>query len=228
MEWLKELIQQLIFGAIEVGGKTIAVLGGGVDYIYPKENKELYMKIIDSGGAIISEYPLGTEPDSEKFKQRNRLVSGLSLGVLIVEAEFRSGTSITARHAVEQGRDIYCIPSSRENRKGIGTNNLIKKGAKLVLEPKEILEKYNLKIKKQITIEELDKNNITNTFRLNNVKEEYKEIYKILTRPMSIDEICIETGLDVTDVYSKMLMMELEKLVTKSGNKYTICLKEER
>ena len=70
-------------------------------------NKEIYMKIIENGGAIVSEYPIGTEPDSEKFKQRNRIVSGLSLGVLVVEAEFRSGTSITARHAIEQGKELF-------------------------------------------------------------------------------------------------------------------------
>ena len=215
-------MQQPTLGVIEVGGKTIAVLGCGVDYIYPKENKEIYMKIIESGGAIISEYPLGTKPDSEKFKQRNRIVSGLSLGVLVVEAEFRSGTSITARHAIEQGKEIFCIPSSRENRKGVGTNNLIKKGASLVLEPSEILEKFNSKVKKQITIEELDKQSRITTFRLNNIKEEYRPIYEILNKPMSVNEISIKTGIDITDIYSKMLMMELEKLVTKVGNKYVI------
>ena len=215
-------MQRPTLGVIEVGGKTIAVLGCGVDYIYPKENKEIYMKIIENGGAIVSEYPMGTEPDSEKFKQRNRIVSGLSLGVLVVEAEFRSGTSITARHAIEQGKEIFCIPSSRENRKGVGTNNLIKKGATLVLEPNEILEKFNSKIKKQITIEELDKQSRITTFRLNNIKEEYRPIYEILNKPMSVNEISLETGIDITDIYSKMLMMELEKLVTKVGNKYVI------
>ena len=215
-------MQQHILGVIEVGGKTIAVLGCGVDNIYPKENKEIYMKIIENGGAIVSEYPMGTKPDSEKFKQRNRIVSGLSLGVLVVEAEFRSGTSITARHAIEQGKEIFCIPSSRENRKGVGTNNLIKKGATLVLEPSEILEKFNSKIKKQITIEELDKQSRVTAFRLNGIKEEYRPIYEILNKPMSVNEISIETGIDLTDVYSKMLMMELEKLVTKVGNKYVI------
>ena len=215
-------MQQHILGVIEVGGKTIAVLGCGVDNIYPKENKEIYMKIIENGGAIVSEYPMGTKPDSEKFKQRNRIVSGLSLGVLVVEAEFRSGTSITARHAIEQGKEIFCIPSSRENRKGVGTNNLIKKGATLVLEPNEILEKFNSKIKKQITIEELDKQSRVTAFRLNGIKEEYRPIYEILNKPMSVNEISIETGIDLTDVYSKMLMMELEKLVTKVGNKYVI------
>ncbi len=215
-------MQQHILGVIEVGGKTIAVLGCGVDNIYPKENKEIYMKIIENGGAIVSEYPMGTKPDSEKFKQRNRIVSGLSLGVLVVEAEFRSGTSITAKHAIEQGKEIFCIPSSRENRKGVGTNNLIKKGATLVLEPSEILEKFNSKIKKQITIEELDKQSRVTAFRLNGIKEEYRPIYEILNKPMSVNEISIETGIDLTDVYSKMLMMELEKLVTKVGNKYVI------
>lgn len=100
-------------------GKTIAVLGNGPKYIFPSSNEKIYRKILETGGLIISEYPDKEEPVSEHFRQRNRIVSGLSLGVLIVEAEVVSGTSITARFAREQKKDIFCIPSSINNNKGI-------------------------------------------------------------------------------------------------------------
>lgn len=105
-------------GVLKVKGKTIAVLGNGPKYIYPPENKEIYQKILAEGGAIISEYPEDTPPDSDKFRKRNRIVSGLSMGILIVEAAYRSGTSITARYAKEQGKEVYCIPNAIENKKG--------------------------------------------------------------------------------------------------------------
>lgn len=203
-------------------GKTIAVLGCGADYIYPKENKEIYNKIIENGGAIVSEYKEGTRPDSEKFKQRNRIVSGLSLGVLIVEAEARSGTSITARFAREEGKFVFCIPNSINNRKGIGTNTLIKKGATLVQMPSEIMEKYGTSETRNITIEELDKKNKITPIKLNQVPEEYRDIYEILYEPLSINEISIKTKLNITEVYSKLFLMELEGLVKRQGSKYII------
>ncbi len=120
-------MQVHIYGAMEAKGKTIAVLGCGVDYIYPKENINVYRKILETEGVIVSEYPPGMTPDSEKFRKRNRIVSGLSLGILIVEAEERSGTSITARYAKEQGKLVFCIPSSIKNRKGIRNKCINKK-----------------------------------------------------------------------------------------------------
>ncbi len=203
-------------------GKTIAVLGCGVDYIYPIENKEIYEKIIENGGAIISEYSEGTKPDSDKFRNRNRIVSGLSLGVLIVEAEKRSGTSITARYAREQGKDVFCIPSSLENSKGVGTNNQIKKGAKLVQCPKDITKLYGRNSGKQITIEEIEESNKQKNINLDEVPEEYREIYKLLYEPLNVNEISIKTKMDVTEIYSILFMMELEGLVKKHENKYVI------
>jgi len=106
--------------------------GSGVDYIYPKENEEIYKKIIKSGGTIVSEYPEGVIPETENFRQRNRIVSGLSLGVLIIEArQVRSGTSITAKYAREQKRDIFCIPNSIENKKGIRNQYINTKRCKI-------------------------------------------------------------------------------------------------
>ena len=119
-------------------GKTIAVLGNGIDMIYPKENKYLAEEIIKSGGAIISEYPIGTKPLKMNFPARNRIVSGLSNAVLVIEAKERSGTLITVDFALEQGRDVYVVPGNINEINSVGTNNLIKEGAKIVTNYKEI------------------------------------------------------------------------------------------
>lgn len=120
-------------------GKTIAVVGNGLDTIYPSENKELADKIIESGGAIISEYPLGTKPDKMNFPARNRIISGISDGVIVVEAKERSGTLITVDFALEQGRDVFVVPGNINSINSVGTNDLIKQGAKLVTTYKDII-----------------------------------------------------------------------------------------
>ncbi len=113
-------------------GKTIAVLGNGLDTIYPKENEYLAKKIIEKEGAILSEYPLGTKPDKMNFPERNRIISGMSKGVLVVEAKEKSGTLITVDFALEQGRDVFVVPGNINSVNSVGTNGLIQQGAKLV------------------------------------------------------------------------------------------------
>ena len=129
-------------GAIKANGKTIAVLGNGLDTIYPKENLYLSKKILDSGGAIISEFPLGTKPEKMNFPARNRIISGISNGVLVVEAKKQSGTMITVDFALEQGRDVFAIPGNINYANSYGTNEIIKQGAKLVTTWEEIVEEY--------------------------------------------------------------------------------------
>lgn len=129
-------------GALSTEGKTIAVLGSGIDVVYPKENAKYYKEISEKG-LIISEYIVGTSPKSENFPQRNRIISGLSDGVLVVEARKNSGTMITTDFALEQGKELYVIPGNITSSTSVGTNNLIKEGAKLVTDVYEILEDLN-------------------------------------------------------------------------------------
>lgn len=111
-------------GALEAGGITIAVLGGGFKYIYPPENIPLFNQIIENGGAVITEYPPSTSVKSEQFLARNRIVSGLSLGTLVVEAAHRSGTSVTAKIAQKQGKKVFCIPHEKDNLHGVRNKSL--------------------------------------------------------------------------------------------------------
>lgn len=127
------------FGCLKANGKTIAVLGSGVDKLYPKENIWLYNKIIEQGGAIVSEYVIGTEAEKMNFPARNRIVSGLSNGILVVEAKEKSGTLITVDFALEQGREIFVVPGNITSEKSVGTNDLIKQGAKCVTSAEDII-----------------------------------------------------------------------------------------
>ena len=119
-------------------GKTIAILGNGLDIIYPKENIELANEIIRNGGAIISEYPCGTKPDKMNFPARNRIISGLSKGIIVIEAKEKSGTLITVDFALEQGRDVFVVPGNINSINSVGTNDLIKQGAKMVTSYEDI------------------------------------------------------------------------------------------
>ena len=119
-------------------GKTIAVVGNGLDMVYPKENEKLAREIIETGGAIVSEYPLGTKPEKMNFPARNRIISGMSKGILVVEAKEKSGTLITVDFALEQGRDVFVVPGNINSLYSVGTNRLIKQGAKLVTNYDEI------------------------------------------------------------------------------------------
>ncbi len=130
------------WGALEVGGRTIAVLGSGVDTVYPPENKQLMDKIIEKG-AVVSEFPLKSLPEAPHFPQRNRIISGLSRGVLVVEAPLKSGALITAEFALEQGREVFSVPGSINSPKSQGTNRLLKEGAKLVERAEDIFEELN-------------------------------------------------------------------------------------
>lgn len=129
-------------GSILGGGKTIAILGNGLDTIYPAENILLAKEILKTGGAIISEYPLGEKPRKQNFPERNRIVSGISKGIIVVEAKEKSGTLITVDFALEQGRDVFVVPGNINQENSKGTNELIKQGAKLITNYKDVIEEY--------------------------------------------------------------------------------------
>lgn len=126
-------------GCLAANGKTIAVVGNGLDIIYPKENLEIANKIIQNRGAIISEYPCGTKPDKMNFPARNRIISGISSGIIVVEAKEKSGTLITVDFALEQGRDVFVVPGNINSINSVGTNDLIKQGARMVVTYEDVL-----------------------------------------------------------------------------------------
>lgn len=194
-------------GALNVGGKTIAVLGSGFNYIYPKENTKLFEKIILCGGAIVSEYEPNIQPDSKRFPERNRIVSGLSEGVLVIEAVHRSGTSITAKLAKEQGKTVFCIPSNLGRKNGVGTNNLIKEGAKLVTNIDDILNELNIK---------------KETVRLAvKIPNEYVQIYEAIEEePTNINIICKKLKTDVSHINASLMLMEIEGYIKALPGNY--------
>ena len=199
--------------AIRNGGKTIAVLPSGLENIYPEENLELYNEIILNGGCVISEYEPKINASSKNFLERNRIVSGLSLGTVVIEAAYRSGTSVTAKIAKEQGRDVFCIPGSLDNPKSIGTNNLIKEFAKIVTSPKDVINNYNFLHKIEVN---------SNTLVKEQIPEEYKKIYSlIIDIPININDIAKKSLLELREVSSKLTMLELDgKVVKLPGNMY--------
>ena len=207
-------------GALAAGGKTIAFLGHGIDRIYPASNKNLATEITRNG-ALVSEFPLGTHPGRELFPQRNRLISGLSLGTLVVEAAKRSGSLITARLAGEQGREVFALPGSIHNALARGCHLLIRQGAKLVensddiiaeLAPLagQILQNTMESTSKQTDPESLD--------------AEYVQLLKHVGHdPITIDELAQDSGLTIDQVSSMLLILELHgKIESLSGGRYTL------
>ena len=197
-------------GAVRVNGKTIAVLGGGFNHIYPEENKELMNEILQKGGAVITEYSPNTDISSGNFVARNRIVSGLSMGVLVVEAMFRSGTSTTAKMAKDQGKTVFCIPSDLGKKNGIGTNKLIKEGAKLVTEPNDILDYFQIK---RQTIEE--------HIKQIQIPQEYQSIYEIIENvPIHVDMLCKKLNTSMSNINSTLMLMELEGYIKALPGNY--------
>ena len=204
--------------AINYGGRTIAVLKKKKKNIYPSQNKYLYEKIINSDGTIITEYSPRTFADSKKFLERNRIVSGLSKGILVVEAAYRSGTSVTARIAISQNKDVFCIPGSLDNPKSIGTNNLIKEFAKIVTDPEDILLKLGILNNGLIqeTKNQYEKENVIY------IPKELVKIYNVIEKnPIEISEIARKSKTPLKEVISKLTLLELEgKIIKVSGNRY--------
>lgn len=196
-------------GALEAGGRTIAVMGCGVDVLYPRENEQLAYAIMQQG-AVISELPLGTPPNGKNFPRRNRLISGLSLGVLIGEAPMKSGALITAEAALEQGRDVFAIPANIFNRMGTGSNQLLQEGARLVMGAQDVLDELNIAHTTQETR--------TQAQRIVPENDLEATVLKLIeTDPVHIDDIIRMTGLSTETVMATLTILELKGLAQMVG-----------
>ncbi len=205
-------------GALNVDGNTIAVTGTGLDRIYPSRNKALAYDIFEKG-LLISEFALGVNPSKANFPKRNRLISGLSLGTLVVEATEKSGSLITAYKALEQGREVFAIPSSIHNPHAKGCHQLIKNGAKLVDQASDIIEELSSLLGYMADLEKPLNNPINNTEQLD---DEYTHLLdKMGYDPISIDEIVYTSGLTIDKVSSMLLILELKDHInTAPGGLY--------
>ena len=196
--------------ALEFGGKTIAVLPCGFNNIFPKENKNLFKEIIKNGGLVITEYEEDIKANSSKFLERNRIVAGLARCLFVVEALCRSGTSVTAKMAIEQGKTVFALPGSVDSSYSVGTNNLIKNGAKLVTNAVDILENYPQFINRRVKEDGVQK-----------IDEEYKKIFFNIFSDnfLSVDEIIRKTGMPTREVITKLTLMEIEGIVEQEIGK---------
>lgn len=203
--------------ALGCGGRTLAVLGSGLDVIYPREHAKLAQSIVEHG-AILSEYPLGTQPDAVNFPPRNRIVSGLALGTLIVEGDERTGARITIDDALEQGRETFAIPGNIYRRESRCPNKLIQQGgAKLVTCAAEILEELNLTmVAQQQEVRAVVPENETESLLLKNLSDD----------PVHIDDLGRVTGLPIAAVSSTLALMELKGMVRQVGGMNYVVARE--
>jgi DNA processing protein len=210
-------------GAILAGGRTIAVLGCGIDVTYPRENGDLYDKIAENG-AVVTEYPVGTPPDRANFPPRNRIISGISMGVIVMEAAKESGSLITAAYSAEQGREVYALPGSVGSSTSKGTNTLIKNGAKLVEGPNDVLEDllpYMKGYLKELGLDYGDKNKAPVISMPSLTADELAVYGNISVEPAHVDVISEKTGFPVSKTLSVLLDMELKGVVKQiSGMRY--------
>jgi len=201
-------------GALENGGITVAVAGTGLDQVYPRRHQNLAVAIARQGGALVSEFPTQSPPQAGNFPRRNRIISGLSLGVLVVEAALRSGSLITARMALEQGREVFAVPGSINNPLARGCNALIKQGAKLVETVDDILEEFafsslpaKTKVERQPASDELD-------------SECHLLLKYIAYAPTSVDTLVAATGNTPEAIASCLLLLELQGYIVPADGGY--------
>lgn len=202
------------FGALEAGGRTISVYGSAIDQIYPRSNIGLAKKIAKSG-ANVSEFPLGQKPDKWTFPQRNRIISGLSLGVVVIEGTLDSGALITAKIGLEQGREVFAVPGNVKSQSSKGPHSLIKEGAKLVEGIDDILEELHIYVEKKERMTLSD---------YGGMSKNEKRILSVLSHePRIIDNIVSETGLSPSEVLRTLSIFEMKKYVKQlPGKSYVL------
>ncbi len=201
--------------ALQTGGRTLAVLGSGVNRIYPPENRRLAAEI-KKRGAILSDYPLGTPPEAANFPPRNRIISGLSMAVVVVEAGSKSGAAITATFAANQGRDVFAVPGSIFSSQSLGTNRLIQQGAMPMLDPQDVLEALQpTRVAEQRSARRI----------IPGDEVEAKLLKLIGTEPVHIDEISVQAALPMEKVSATMAVMELKGFVRQVGGMRYVVLR---
>jgi len=206
-------------GALDGGATTVAFLGHGVDTVYPESNRKLAERIV-AGGALVSEFPLGTKPRREHFPQRNRLISGLSLGTIVVEAARRSGSLITARLASDQGREVFAIPGSIHNPLSRGCHQLIRQGAKLVESAADIVDELGSLVDHIATAPDAP---AVEEAGFGEDDPDYGTLFEALGfDAVSVDELAARSGLTIDQVSSMLLILELEgKIEAQAGGRYS-------
>ncbi len=214
-------------GAIAGNGKTVAVMGTGIDAVYPRENTGLVRDILASGGCLVTQFPLGTPPIKENFPYRNRIISGLALGVLIVEASERSGSLITARLASEQNREVMAVPGNITSRNSFGTNYLIKSGAKLVQQWQDVVAELPREISAAILPPKIEKSEVENANRQPelipaDMNENERIIWNLLTADGSthIDVLLESSGLSFGDLNTALVALDIRDLIRVLPGKY--------
>lgn len=201
--------------ALGAGGRTLAVLGSGVDVVYPPEHEGLYRNLCESG-AIVSEQPMGTPPFSYNFPSRNRLISGLSLGVVVVEATEKSGSLITAGLALEQGREVFAVPGEAGSSRSRGTHRLIRQGAKLVESVEDIVEE----IAPQLATRAGALREVSERRLPPDLSEESRKVYElVLSQPLQIDEVIQMSGLSAAKVSEVLLELEIRGVLKQLPGK---------
>jgi DNA processing protein len=202
--------------ALEAGGRTIAVMGCGLDIIYPRENARLAAEIVENG-ALVSEYALGTRPEARNFPPRNRIISGLTLGTVVVEAGRSSGALITADFAADQGREVFAVPGSIFARGSFGTNELIQQGAKMVCSVADVLEELNLTmVSEQAQARAIIPDNETEALLLGYLSGE----------PLHVDALGRAVDLPIAEVTSTLALMELKGMVRQVGGMSYVLARE--
>ncbi|MDA0747564.1 MAG: DNA-processing protein DprA [bacterium] len=202
-------------GALEAGGTTVAVLGSGLDHPYPPENRSLFTRICESG-AVVTEFPVGTKPEAHHFPRRNRIISGLCLGVVVIEAGERSGALITARYALEQNREVFAIPGPIHSGRSLGTNRLIRQGAVLVQDPGDILEELPTTTPVLSSAERAPEVDLPEP-------ERSLFTYLLETGPSHIDTIAAQVGFSAARTLSCLLSLELAGLAVQLPGKRFMC-----
>lgn len=205
---------------LDAGGKTIAVLPCGLDNVFPKENVSLYNEIIAKGGLVLSEYSPKTSAKSEYFLQRNRIVSGIALGILVVEAAYRSGTSVTAKLAKQQNRKVFVLPHEIDDMYGVGTNRLLKNGATLITSTEEIINAFDfLTYKPMVIKKEVNQDLKFNKRPLKNL--EYQEVYELISdKIISINDIYQKLNKTISQINYDLFMLEIEGYIKKEAGGY--------